>query len=63
MKNALKNWKTAVAGILMLGFSGFKIYQNPALLLDPSTDSTIAAGIGLIAAKDAAATEPTVAGK
>ena len=47
-----KNWKTTLAGILMLAFTGFQIYKNPALLTDPSIDAKIAGAAGLIVAAD-----------
>jgi hypothetical protein len=56
MKNAKRNWKTTLAGILTLLATGVGIYINPAILLDPQqaavTAGAITAGVGLIAAKD-----------
>lgn len=62
-----KNWKTSLAGIVMLAMTGFQIYQNPALVTDPTTDTKIAGAVGLLVAGDAKTPAPpsgeTPAGK
>lgn len=52
MKTAKKNWKTTILGIITLGLTGFQIYTSPATATSPETMTAIAAGIGLIVAKD-----------
>lgn len=52
MNNATRNWKTTVFGILMLAFSGLSIYSDPNKATDPQTMAQVAAGVGLIVAKD-----------
>ncbi|MGC9971349.1 MAG: hypothetical protein ABSE56_12250 [Bryobacteraceae bacterium] len=57
MKNAQRNWKTTVMGILTLALLAFNVYKNPSALSDPAQQVQLgagaAAGIGLIVAKDA----------
>jgi hypothetical protein len=57
MKNAKRNWKTTVMGLLTLALLAFNVYKKPSLLLEPAQQAQIgagaAAGIGLILAKDA----------
>jgi hypothetical protein len=56
MKNATRNWKTTILGILALAMLGFNVYKNPAVLRDPAQQAQLAAsaaaGVGLIVAKD-----------
>lgn len=52
MKNALRNWKTTLLGVLTLAGTAAHAYQNPASLADPTVLAGITAGIGLIVAKD-----------
>lgn len=50
-----KSWKTSLMGALMLVMTGLSIATNPAKALNQDSVQTIgglAAGIGLIAAKD-----------
>jgi hypothetical protein len=55
-----RNWKTTLMGILALLAAGWGIYKNPQALTDPQQQSALvgalAAGVGLIAAKDASKT-------
>lgn len=57
MKNAKRNWKTTILGILTLALLAFNVYKNPSVLSDPVQQAQLgaaaAAGIGLIVAKDA----------
>jgi hypothetical protein len=57
MKNAKRNWKTSIMGILTLALLAFNVYKNPSVLSDPAQQALLgasaAAGIGLIVAKDA----------
>ena len=57
MKNAKRNWKTTILGILALALLAFNVYKNPSVLSDPVQQAQLAAaaaaGIGLIVAKDA----------
>lgn len=53
MKDVKRNWITTLFGIFALAISGLQIYQAPAKALDPTTMAQVAAGVGLIAAKDA----------
>lgn len=57
MKNAKRNWKTTVMGILTLALLAFNVYKNPSALSDTTQQVQLgagaAAGIGLIFAKDA----------
>lgn len=52
MNNFTRSWKTTLAGILSLVFTGLQIWHNPATLTDPTTITGVTAGIGLILAKD-----------
>jgi hypothetical protein len=52
MKDAKRNWKTTVAGILTLAFAGLSIWQDPAKASDPATIGGLVTGVGLIVAKD-----------
>jgi hypothetical protein len=52
IKNAKRNWKTTLAGVLTLAFTGLTIYADPSRLADPTTISGIVGGVGLIVAKD-----------
>lgn len=54
MKNAARNWKTTLAGIIALLTAGLQIYHNPASVTDPGVTGAIAGGVGLILAKDSA---------
>ena len=54
----MKNWKTTVLGIMTLLLTGFKIYTNGGLQSEDMP--SIAAGIGLITAKDSNVTGGTV---
>lgn len=53
----MKNWKTTLMGSLMLALAGFKVYTNPASIGELGVQGTIAGGVGLILAKDAAKKE------
>jgi hypothetical protein len=57
MKNAKRNWKTTIMGILTLALLAFNVYKNPSVLSDPVQQAQLgasaAAGVGLIVAKDA----------
>jgi hypothetical protein len=57
MNNAKRNWKTTIMGILTLAMLAFNVYRTPSVLADPAQQAQVAAGaaagIGLIAAKDA----------
>lgn len=50
-----RDWKTTIFGILSLSLAGFQIYTNPTSATNPEVMSAVAAGIGLILAKDSAA--------
>jgi pterin-4a-carbinolamine dehydratase len=52
MNNVTRSWKTTLAGILSLAFTALQIWHNPETLTDPKTVTGVAAGIGLILAKD-----------
>jgi hypothetical protein len=54
MMSWLKNWKTTLSGLLAVGVVGYQAYHNPAVLTQPGTLAQLAAGLGLIVAKDAA---------
>jgi hypothetical protein len=46
------SWKSTVAGLVVLAGLGVKIYDNPSVVQDPRTVAEIAAGVGLLVAKD-----------
>ncbi|MGA2326068.1 MAG: hypothetical protein ABSH05_07250 [Bryobacteraceae bacterium] len=56
MKNAARNWKTTIAGIFTLLMLAFNVYNNPAILKDPTGQAQVLAqagvAVGLIVAKD-----------
>lgn len=43
--NASRNWKTTLGGILTLVFTGLAVYNNPAMLSDPTGQAMILGGI------------------
>lgn len=53
MKKAKRNWKTTLLGIASLFLVGTRAWADPASLLDPEVQASIAVGVGLIVAKDA----------
>lgn len=51
------NWKTSLAGVMMLALTGFQVYANPQIAKSQEGQAAIVTGVltavGLITASDA----------
>lgn len=56
MQNLLKNWKTTLAGVVVIALSIASMFGIHIPGVDGNQSISIAAGIGLIFGKDAAVT-------
>jgi hypothetical protein len=47
-----KNWKTTATGALGLIVTSWSVWQNPASIMDPTTQACYISSFGLLVAKD-----------
>lgn len=54
MQTITTNWKSSLAGLLILAGVGFQLYKDPSIIVkDPKAVMSVLAGAGLLAAADA----------
>lgn len=53
MRPILYNWKSTIAGAILLSFAAVIVWRDPSLWRDPQVAALVAAGAGFLVTKDA----------